>query len=232
MIDCFDMKDLAQELIRIANKLAAIDNRPGEYEKALREQAKDLEVLRERMDPRYKVLRKRMKEIPLPSLPSGDSEPITYKSGDTYWLTKNRTIHREDGPAVELADGGKEWLVNGKHHRVGGPAIERADGSQVWYRDGEIHREDGPAMDDGMGTRSWWRNGKRHRDGGPAVERNDGFSAWYQNNELHREDGPAVEEPDGTKAWYRGGVLHREDGPAVWRPDGNHEWWNWGRKLP
>ena len=38
--------------------------------------------------------------------------------------------HREDGPAVEYADGSKEWYLNGKLHREDGPACEYADGSK------------------------------------------------------------------------------------------------------
>jgi hypothetical protein len=33
--------------------------------------------------------------------------------GTTYWY-KNDKRHREDGPAIEDADGSKEWYKNGK----------------------------------------------------------------------------------------------------------------------
>lgn len=44
--------------------------------------------------------------------------------------------HREDGPAVEWADGIKSWWLNGKRHREDGPAIEWADGIKSWYLNG------------------------------------------------------------------------------------------------
>jgi len=45
----------------------------------------------------------------------------------------NNAIHRHDGPAVEWADGLREWYLNGKRHREDGPAYERADGYHAWY---------------------------------------------------------------------------------------------------
>lgn len=46
-------------------------------------------------------------------------------------------FHREDGPAVERANGGKSWFLNGKRHREDGPAIEFADGDKSWYLHGK-----------------------------------------------------------------------------------------------
>ena len=42
----------------------------------------------------------------------------------------NGKLHREDGPAVEFADGDKFWYLNGKLHREDGPAVEYADGDK------------------------------------------------------------------------------------------------------
>lgn len=36
----------------------------------------------------------------------------------------------------------------GERHREDGPAVEYADGSKYWYQNGELHREDGPAIED------------------------------------------------------------------------------------
>ena len=59
-----------------------------------------------------------------------------------YYKDKAMTIlHREDGPAIELAGGGKAWYINGKRHRKDGPAIEDADGHKEWYVDGVKHDE-------------------------------------------------------------------------------------------
>jgi hypothetical protein len=51
-----------------------------------------------------------------------------------YYSDREMKIHhREDGPAVEDADGGKVWYVNDKCHREDGPAIEYANGYKAWY---------------------------------------------------------------------------------------------------
>jgi len=61
----------------------------------------------------------------------------TSEDGDKfYYKDKAKTIlHREDGPAVEWADGDKVWFVNGKQHRLDGPAIELNDGYKSWVVD-------------------------------------------------------------------------------------------------
>ena len=50
-------------------------------------------------------------------------------------------FHREDGPAIEYADGDKEWYLNGKRHREDGPAIEYSDGYKAWYLNGVYYTE-------------------------------------------------------------------------------------------
>ena len=57
--------------------------------------------------------------------------------------------------------GDKSWYLNGKCHREDGPAIEYADGNKIWYLNGERHREDGPAVEYANGHKEWWLNGKR-----------------------------------------------------------------------
>ena len=69
-----------------------------------------------------------------------------------------RIRHREDGPAVEYANGDKSWYINGKLHREDGPANEYSDGSKSWYINGERHREDGPAIEYKNGSKAWWLN--------------------------------------------------------------------------
>ena len=39
-------------------------------------------------------------------------------------------------------NGYKAWYLNGKRHREDGPAIECADGSKIWYIDGKLVTED------------------------------------------------------------------------------------------
>lgn len=53
------------------------------------------------------------------------------------WFSKDGKRHREDGPAIELANGEKHWFLNGKRHRVDGPAIEYANGIKQWWVDGK-----------------------------------------------------------------------------------------------
>jgi hypothetical protein len=53
----------------------------------------------------------------------------------------NGILHREDGPAVEYANGGKAWSLHGKLHREDGPACVYADGSKSWYLNGEYYSE-------------------------------------------------------------------------------------------
>jgi len=80
-----------------------------------------------------------------------------YGSGDIHWYL-NGNLHREDGPAIESADGEKHWYLNGKRHREDGPASEYADGTRYWFLNGKFHREDGPAIEDADGTKSWYLN--------------------------------------------------------------------------
>ena len=56
----------------------------------------------------------------------------------SYYSDKAMTIyHREDGPAIEWADGDKHWYLNGKCHREDGPAYEGADGTKHWWINGK-----------------------------------------------------------------------------------------------
>jgi len=56
--------------------------------------------------------------------------------GNKYWCL-NDLLHREDGPAVEYANGDKVWYINGQCHREDGPAIEWAYGGKEWHINGE-----------------------------------------------------------------------------------------------
>ena len=57
------------------------------------------------------------------------------KDKDIFWF-KNGLLHREDGPAVEWADGSKNWHKHGKYHREDGPAVEWANGYKEWWLNG------------------------------------------------------------------------------------------------
>ena len=49
-----------------------------------------------------------------------------------------RILHRRDGPAIEYANGYKEWRVNNILHRLNGPAVEGEEGYKLWYVDGVV----------------------------------------------------------------------------------------------
>jgi hypothetical protein len=100
------------------------------------------------------------------------------KYGNKYWYLDDGKYHRKDGPAVEWANGDKEWYLNGKLHRENGPALEWSNGDKSWFINGEIHREDGPAVIYIDGTQEWHLNGKLHRVDGPAVIYSD-EKGWY-----------------------------------------------------
>ena len=50
--------------------------------------------------------------------------------------------HREDGPAVEYADGYKAWFLNGKRHREDGPAVEYPEGFKAWFLNNRRYTEE------------------------------------------------------------------------------------------
>ena len=102
---------------------------------------------------------------------------------------------------VKVFSNRTEWFLNGKLHREDGPAIEYADGDKFWYKNGKYHREDGPACEFD-GTKEWFLNGKYHREDGPAIEYASGTKCWCKNGKCHREDGPAYEWANGDKDWY------------------------------
>ena len=56
-----------------------------------------------------------------------------------WWL--NGELHREDGPAVEYANGNKAWWLNDKLHRVNGPAVEYGNGDKDWWLHGRHYSE-------------------------------------------------------------------------------------------
>ena len=76
------------------------------------------------------------------------------------WYNEQNRLDREDGPAVEYANGERYWYHNGQYHREGGPAVELANGTKYWYRNGQLHREDGTACEYADGTKSWHLNGQ------------------------------------------------------------------------
>jgi hypothetical protein len=111
-----------------------------------------------------------------------------------------------DRPEVDER-GSRKWRnAKGQFHRLDGPAIEYADGSREWWVDGQQHRNDGPAIDHANGHKEWWVGGRLHRLDGPALEYANGDREWFVDDRLHRLDGPAVEYASGCRGWYVDGV--------------------------
>jgi hypothetical protein len=52
--------------------------------------------------------------------------------GTKHWYLNDK-LHREDGPAIECANGDKYWYINDQFHREDGPAVEFANGTKEWY---------------------------------------------------------------------------------------------------
>ena len=89
---------------------------------------------------------------------------------------------------VKVYDDRTEWYnLEGNYHRENGPAIEWADGDKYWYMNGKLHREDGPAIEYANGSKYWYMNGKCHRDNGPAIECADGRKYWFINDKQYSE---------------------------------------------
>jgi hypothetical protein len=69
------------------------------------------------------------------------------ESNDGYFHTCNGNFHRDNGPAIEYADGKRMWYQYGRLHRLDGPAIEYTNGKRMWYQYGRLHRLNGPALE-------------------------------------------------------------------------------------
>jgi hypothetical protein len=97
---------------------------------------------------------------------------------DIRWYL-NARLHREDGPAIERADGSKEWYLNDQLHREDGPAVETADGSKLWYLNDQLHREDGPAVERADGSKAWYLNGIEYTE--------QEFNQWLEKKALNEK---------------------------------------------
>ncbi len=130
------------------------------------------------------------------------------------------TIVKEIPVYSESSQGNRRYYLPSKGpdylHRLDGPAIESADGSKEWYINNKRHRLDGPAMTNPDGAKSWWINGKRHRLNGPAIIHSDGSEIWFVDDKAHRLDGPAFEDCDGYKGWWINGKKLDDEEVELW----------------
>lgn len=123
----------------------------------------------------------------------------------------------EDSTTIVKLTNRTEYRLNGILHREDGPAVEYANGTRGWYKNGIFHREDGPAIETLKGNQIWFREGKYHRLGGPAIlyieaYESPGSKSWLVDGKLHRLDGPAFEFPkDGIKTW----AIYGEECPKL-----------------
>lgn len=58
-----------------------------------------------------------------------------------HWHKNDGLLHRVGGPAVEWADGSKQWLVNGQRHRLDGPAVENVNELSYWVKGEYLTKE-------------------------------------------------------------------------------------------
>jgi hypothetical protein len=163
--------------------------------------------------------------FPDPRDPDGDSEVLIFDNEEEANRMCDHMNQCLNFTGCAIGENGdKHWYLNSNLHREDGPAVELADGDKKWYLNDQLHREDGPAIELADGDKSWYLNGNRHRKDGPAIESPNGDKVWYLNDEYHREDGPAIEYANGDKVWFLVGKRHREDGPAIERADGDKVW--------
>jgi len=154
---------------------------------------------------------------------------------DAFWAPGS--IHSAGGYDNIVVDdtlGSTTYELAGEPHRDDGPAVILADGTEQWYCEGVLHRDDDlPANVSSTGEREWYRYGSQHRDGDkPAVIHPDGSSIYLQDGKLHRGGGnPAVVYSSGHTEWWIEGELHRphEYGPARIRSNGDEEFWEQGK---
>ena len=68
--------------------------------------------------------------------------PTRFSNGRVEWRDEQGRLHREDGPALEHANGSEKWYRHGKRHRDDGPAAIYPDGRKIWFIDGVKVREE------------------------------------------------------------------------------------------
>ena len=79
------------------------------------------------------------------------------------WMLRDGSLHREDGPAIEYANGSRQWYQHNHLHRTGAPAVETINGGEIWYQHGKLHRTNGPAVVSNAFTQ-WWVDGVYYED--------------------------------------------------------------------
>ena len=70
----------------------------------------------------------------------GESNPeggyfMSYFAGSEFWYDGDGVFHRDGGPAFTNYNC-RRWYKHGKLHREDGPAMEYADGNKEWWENG------------------------------------------------------------------------------------------------
>ncbi|RTK96153.1 MAG: hypothetical protein EKK64_04950 [Neisseriaceae bacterium] len=106
---------------------------------------------------------------------------LFFKDGEEYWSTV-------DGGIVHK--GNKEYRNKAGllHRDCDFPAVEYANGTKEWWKKGVRHRDyNMPAIRYFNGDCEFWVNGKRHREYGPAVVYGNKLY-WFINGEFIKEE--------------------------------------------
>lgn len=170
---------------------------------------------------------------------------INRKNGNIYYChekenkegKKSKEFHRENDPAIEMANGDKYWCQNGEFHRKNAPAIEYNNGDKFWYKNGKLHRLCGPAVEYAGGGKEYWLEGER-----VTKVRIEKYIKSPKENDLQQTEnrGKYVLELFDSKSkvpskfYYKNKdkkfVLHRDNNkPAIERSNGDKEWYKDGR---
>lgn len=142
-------------------------NTEGKVEITIKVNGKNTSIFIEKLNELYEFLNKKKPNITFQSerdVPYDFNGCCFLLDNNSILYLKNRKYHRVDGPAIEYANGRKEWWLNGNRHRLDGPAIDYGDNigdRKEWYVNGLLHRVDGPAIEiKGSVSNSWHFKGK------------------------------------------------------------------------
>ena len=80
-----------------------------------------------------------------------------------YWCDYIETHPKFTGCSIDK-ENDKSWYQNGEIHREDGHAVEMANGTRFWYRKGEVHREDGPTVEVNNDVKYWYLNNEYYSE--------------------------------------------------------------------
>ena len=127
---------------------------------------------------------------------------------DVKCWVKDSAYHRKDMPALEYADGDKEWWFNGRRHRniLQGPAVLLKD--ETYYF---MHGQQFNVYIQENGTKEIYSF--RRNANSPKLTLHSSEHCYI----------PAIIYSNGDVEYWYNGLRHRIDGPAV--IIGNKQYW-------